>query len=125
MVALVDQAVVTWADQLAVVQGGSAAVAVRLSVVGVAPAGGAFTAGDVAQAALADGHRDPLGLGEGPAAAEVEELGLAAQDRGDHPGRGSEATGRAGVTTTEAFIPPDTGSWSTGRCSRSSQNACP
>src|SRR5262245_6847407 len=85
--ALVDQAVVAAAGELAVVQGGQAVVGPGgLGVVAVAPGGGTLAALDVAVAVLADRHREALGLGEPTPASHVQGLGGAAEHDGDDPG---------------------------------------
>ena len=65
--------------------------------VGVGPGRGTVTLRDVAETGLLDPQGKALGLGVQPAAAApVQNLGPAVQDRRDHPGRTRQATGLTG-----------------------------
>jgi len=130
---VVGSGVVSRAEQAAVLDRCVAAGAERLVVVGVTHAGWPVTALRGATALL-QGEGDPLGFGVEPGLpAQVEDLGVGAEDGGDDPGPAGEPPGLIrwpvpswaafrppirlstdSVTATVAETPPDLGSRSAG-----------
>src|SRR5687768_8092795 len=87
VVGVVDEGVVSAAEEGSVVEVRLPVSAPGLEVMGVAHRGGSVASFGGAAEALADRHRDPLGFGVEPAhAAVVEDFALAAEDDGDEAG---------------------------------------